>query len=113
MDYGLNLTNLILPTLVDPFMDTRDPHLWKQAKARAGFKMHLRTYLFVNVVLWLIWLVIFLVFQEKWGTYPWPLWTTLGWGIGLISHYFSVYHGFNEKNLAEREYEKLKRTHGL
>ncbi|RYZ32411.1 MAG: 2TM domain-containing protein, partial [Sphingobacteriales bacterium] len=43
----------------------------------------------------------------------WPLWTTLGWGIGLISHYFSVYHGFNEKNLAEREYEKLKRTHGL
>jgi len=94
-------------------MEARDPHLWKQAKSRAGFKMHLRTYLLVNGLLWLLWLVSFLTFNADPGgqlymRYPWPIWPTLGWGIGLLSHYFAVYHGFNEKSLAEREYERLR-----
>ncbi|MFN8347876.1 MAG: 2TM domain-containing protein [Spirosomataceae bacterium] len=82
----------------------RDPQLWKMAKARAGFKGHLFVYLFINAGLWLIW-GIGIVF-DKGTNYPWPIWTTLGWGIGLLSHYLSVYT-LNEKQMVEREYQKL------
>ena len=90
----------------------RDPYLWRQAKARVGFQMHLRTYLIVNAGLWLIWFVISLMTSnEHWNGFrhPWPIWATLGWGIGMISHYFSVYHRGSEKSMIEREYEKLSR----
>jgi hypothetical protein len=82
----------------------RDPQLWKMAKARAGFKSHLFIYLFINAGLWGIWGIG--VFFDKGTDYPWPIWTTLGWGIGLVSHYFSVYT-INEKQMVEREYQKL------
>ncbi|WP_266365479.1 2TM domain-containing protein [Tellurirhabdus rosea] len=92
-------------------MENRDPHLWKMAKARAGFKMHLRTFLLVNLFLWTLWVVISLVTSGgnfNGFRYPWPLWATLGWGIGLASHYFSVYRSTDEQTLVEREYEKLR-----
>jgi len=92
-------------------MENRDPYLWKKAQARAGFKMHLRSFLLVNAALWLIWLVL-TGFDSGVGlrgrSFPWPLWATLGWGIGLVSHYVSVYRGGDEQSLVEREYEKLK-----
>ncbi len=95
------------PTQTTP---ERDPYLWKQAKARVGFRMHLRSYLIVNVGLWLLWAVINFTARESHdGTlYPWPIWTTLGWGIGLAAHYFSVFYGSSEKSMIESEYEKLK-----
>lgn len=89
----------------------RDPYLWRQAKARVGFKLHLRSYLIVNAGLWLLWFIIgFTSSNEHWNGfhYPWPIWASLGWGIGLASHYFSVYHGGNEKSMVEREYERLR-----
>lgn len=87
----------------------RDPFLWKQAKARVGFKMHVRTYLTVNAGLWLIWaLSSFSIrsFTQSDYIFPWPLFPMLGWGIGLVSHYFSVYNN-RERDLVEREYQKL------
>ncbi|AEI46511.1 2TM domain-containing protein [Runella slithyformis] len=82
----------------------RDPKLWKMAKARAAFKSHLYVYLFVNTGLWSLWA--FGLLWSRSTSYPWPIWTTLGWGIGLVSHYFSAYT-YNEKNMIEREYQKL------
>jgi Domain of unknown function (DUF1707)/2TM domain len=38
-----------------------------------------RTYLAVMALLWLIWLV-------TGAGYPWPIWPTLGWGIGVAGH---------------------------
>ena len=32
----------------------RNEYLWRKAKQRAGFKIHLRSYLIVNTGLWLI-----------------------------------------------------------
>jgi hypothetical protein len=82
----------------------RDPQLWKMAKARASFKSHLYVYLFVNAGLWILWA---LGMGLGRGThYPWPIWTSLGWGIGLVSHYVRVYT-VNEKQMVEREYQKL------
>lgn len=95
-----------------PVTSERDPYLWKQAKARVDFKMHLRTYLIVNAGLWLIWAVTaFFVQRSSDGEtllFPWPLFPMLGWGIGLASHYFSVYRSGNQKSLIEREYQRLK-----
>jgi hypothetical protein len=88
----------------------RDPYLWKQAKARVGFRMHLRTYLIINSTLWIIWAVTSVAFRSPshWGfIFPWPIFPTLGWGIGLASHYFGVYRGGSEKDMIEREYQKL------
>lgn len=82
----------------------RDPELWKMAKARAAFKSHLYIYFFVNAGLWALWA--FGLFWSRGTSYPWPIWTTLGWGIGLVSHYFNAYT-YNEKNMVEREYRKL------
>jgi hypothetical protein len=39
--------------------------------------------------------------------YPWPIWTTLGWGIGLAFHFAGAYI-FPRANSVESEYQKLK-----
>lgn len=88
----------------------RDPYLWKQAKARVGFRMHLRSYFIVNAGLWLIWAFTTFAFRADGhsGTiFPWPIFPMLGWGIGLASHYFGVFRGGNERTMIEEEYQKL------
>jgi hypothetical protein len=92
-----NVTNQIEP---------KDEMLWEIAKKRASFKTHLTTYLLVNGFLWALW-----YFQwdgETSARFPWALWSTLGWGIGLVSHYLSAYV-YPRQNSVEKEYEKLKR----
>ncbi|WP_077920042.1 2TM domain-containing protein [Spirosoma sp. 209] len=90
----------------------RDDLLWKQAKKRVGFIMHLRSYLIVNAGLWLIYLITHMgsFSQPVFRGYglPWPLFAMIGWGIGLASHYFSVYARPDERGMVEREYEKLR-----
>lgn len=84
----------------------KDEVLWEIAKKRASFKTHLTTYLVVNGFLWALW-----VFQSRGDSrvdYPWPIWTTLGWGIGLVFHYLAAYV-YPRHNSVEKEYEKLKR----
>ena len=88
-------------TSYSPAAGNKDPELWEQAKARAGFKTHLAVYLVINALLWLIWM-----FTGGTNVHPWPIWPTIGWGIGIIFNYLGVYQ-FN--HTAEREYEKLKR----
>lgn len=93
---------------------SHDPILWKQAKERVGFRVHLRSYLIVNAGLWLIYLLTN-VSALAGGTnrffFPWPLFPMLGWGIGLVSHYMAVYRPQNERSQIEREYDKLKSQH--
>lgn len=81
--------------------EEKDAELWQQAKARADFKTHLVTFIIINGMLWIIWLV-----TAGIGTHPWPIWPTMGWGIGLVFNYLAVY---KFKDTAEKEYEKLKR----
>ncbi|GAB3016523.1 2TM domain-containing protein [Spirosoma pulveris] len=88
----------------------RDPYLWKQAKARVGFRIHLRSYFVVNTGLWLIWAFSAFVINTTSGhagtLFPWPIFPMLGWGIGLVSHYLAIHYG-NERDMIEREYQKL------
>jgi hypothetical protein len=86
--------------------EQRNEFLWKLAKKRVGFKSHLITYVVVIVGFWVVYL---LMLQQPWGSniHPWPIWPTLGWGIGLASHYFGAFGSFNQESMAKKEYEKL------
>ncbi|NLR78547.1 2TM domain-containing protein [Chitinophaga eiseniae] len=82
----------------------RDERLWRIAKARARFKSHLIIYLVINLGLWAVW---FLTDSNKLHGTPWPVWTSLGWGIALGFQYFNAYHK-DPYGDALKEYEKLK-----
>lgn len=90
-------------------MTEKERMLWKQAKKRVGFKRHLWTYIIVNAFLWCMWLIGGMEREINWRgeMIPWPLWATLGWGVGLAFSYYGAYHG-NTPDAVEKEYEKLK-----
>ena len=93
----------------DPQSPARDPHLWEIAKRRASFKHHLGTYLVINCFLWAIWFFTGSNEYSRGNNYPWPVWSTLGWGIGLLFHFLGAYVN-PKQNGVEREYEKLLRN---
>lgn len=82
--------------------EQRDEHLWQIAKARAAFKWGVLSYFVVNAFLVVLWF-----FVSGVGTYFWPIWCMLGWGVGLAFQYFHAYHG-NKFLSAANEYEKLQ-----
>ncbi|RIV25545.1 hypothetical protein DYU11_09625 [Fibrisoma montanum] len=86
----------------------RDPHLWKQAQARVGFKQHLRSYVAVNILVWAVYLVLTFGVDRRIGIFPWPLFMTIGWGFGLIAHYVRVYRTNDGHDAVEREYQRLQ-----
>ncbi len=87
--------------------EEKDPVLWEIARKRAGFKSHAITYVIINLFLWCVWYLTVGRYGGATGHYPWPMWTTLGWGIGLAFHFAGAYI-FPKSNSIENEYEKLK-----
>jgi hypothetical protein len=84
-------------------MEDKDLKLWEIAQKRAAFKKHLFTYAVVIAFLWLVWLFT----RIQYNVYGvWPVYPTLGWGIGLAFNYFNAYH-WNRKKIVEQEYKKL------
>jgi hypothetical protein len=83
---------------------TKDENLWRIAKRRASFKRHLFAYILINLFLWGIWAV----GAYRHGSYEhfWPIYVSLGWGIGLFFDFFNSYMGFKE-SMEEKEYQKL------
>lgn len=88
-------------------MEERDKQLWQIAKKRAGFKKHLASYIIVNGFLWAMWWFTEGHEGNDYGGMPWPIWSTLGWGIGLAFSYYGAYHSDRETDTL-REYQKLK-----
>ena len=91
-------------------MENRDEQLWRIAKKRAGFKKQLASYIIVNGFLWAMW------YCTQGHTdldevnrydFPWPIWSTLGWGIGLAFSYYGAYHNDKETDTM-KEFQKLK-----
>jgi len=83
----------------------KDKELWRVAKKRVGFKRHLASYLIINAFLWGLWW--FSKGDDNDNTFPWPAWTSLGWGIGVAFDYMGAYMS-NKPNAIEKEYQKLK-----
>jgi len=86
--------------------EQRDEKLWRLAKKRADFQRSLASYFIVNAFLWLIWWFTAGRHGVNKGM-PWPLWSMLGWGIGLLFQYMDAYGG-DKNGLVEKEYEKQK-----
>ena len=60
----------------------------RRLKQRRDFKAHAFIYVLVNAVVWAIWTVIAVSSHSWW---PWPVFITLGWGIGLVMNAWDVY----------------------
>lgn len=60
----------------------------RRLKQRRDFKAHAFVYVIVNAVIWGIWTVIGLSSHTWW---PWPVFVTLGWGIGVVMNAWDVY----------------------
>jgi hypothetical protein len=60
----------------------------RRVRKRRAFRTNAIAYVVVNLVLWALWLIIGVTSQFR---YPWPLWVTFGWGLGLVAHGWGVY----------------------
>ncbi len=78
----------------------------RRLKKRRDFKTHAVVYMLVNAVVWGIWLVVGASSHSWW---PWPVFVTLGWGIGLVMNAWDVYfrRPITEAEL-RREIERLE-----
>jgi hypothetical protein len=81
----------------------RDPQLWLQARAQAKFKSHLFVYLTVNALLWALWAVS----GRESDPLPWPVFSSLFWGFGLVMQGLRTYGALSPASLTEREYQRL------
>ncbi|HEX2607296.1 MAG TPA: 2TM domain-containing protein [Flavisolibacter sp.] len=86
-----------------PALKDKDPLLWQLAQRRAAFKRHLTSYVIINLFLWILW---YFTGGKTYGSgVPWPVWPTLGWGIGIAFSYAGAY--LSNGSTVEREYDKL------
>ncbi len=74
-------------------------------KRRRDFRVHLLMYLMVNAFLVVIWWA-----TIGWGGFFWPAFPLVGWGIGLVAHWYDVYYGedFTEAQI-RAEMDRLQR----
>lgn len=55
-----------------------------QKNAKLGFRIHLLAFIVFTPIIWLVWYLTD-------TTYPWPLWSTPAWAVGLLFHYLGVF----------------------
>jgi thiol:disulfide interchange protein len=51
---------------------------------KKGFKIHFLFFLLGIPAIWIIWSL-----TDR--TYPWALWQTIGWSVGILFHFLGVY----------------------
>ena len=91
---------------MENIQNLRDELIWKAAKKRVSFRRNLIAYLIVHAFLWAVW---FMSEKDYTGSFvPWPLWSMIGWGIGLLFQYFDAYVFYDKTSAVEKEYEKIK-----
>ena len=57
---------------------------YRHVKARRDFVPHAIAYVLVNVLVWSVWAL-------TGADFPWPLFVTLGWGIGVAAHAWDAF----------------------
>ena len=90
---------------METFNQQPDEMLWRIARRRAEFKKRLIIYLIVNIIVWGAWIISSII-SRHFG-FIWPVFITLGWGIGLTLNYINTYTGFKD-SMVQKEYQKLK-----
>jgi fatty acid desaturase len=77
-----------LDELVASTPDARRAQAVQSLKRRADLKAHAVVYVLANLAFWGIWVVIGIGSHSWW---PWPVFLTLFWGIGLLMNAWDVY----------------------
>src|SRR5688500_9015720 len=77
-----------------------------RVKAREDFRIHFLIYLLVNGLLWVIWFA-----TDQNPGVPWPAFATLGWGSGLVAHWWTVY-GVNDARREAEIQKEMRRLRG-
>ena len=72
-----------------------------QLKRKRDFRGHVLIYALVNVGLWVIWAV-------GGAGFPWPVFPTLGWGIGIATHAYDVFSRPFSEDDVRGEMERLR-----
>jgi len=72
----------------------------KRLKAKREFWQHVVIYVLVNSLLVVIWAV------TNEGTYFWPMWPLLGWGIGLAMHAWDTFRRPISEEAIRKEMDK-------
>ena len=91
-----------------------DEQITRMAKMRVAFKTHAIVYVAVNLFLAAIWALTSdmqnIDINAGGGADYWPIWTHLGWGLGLAIHGFTTYGPGS--NMLAREEEKIRQQYG-
>ncbi|HEX2912818.1 MAG TPA: 2TM domain-containing protein [Chloroflexia bacterium] len=72
----------------------------RRVRAKLGFYWHLASYVIVNGLLIIVYLITGPV--PGFYSYPWFVWPMFGWGIGLLFHYLGVFVFSNVNSEATR-----------
>lgn len=83
----------------------------EKLEARSELITHAAFYVGINALLWAIWFATSMDF-------PWPVFVTGGWGIGMITHYFEYTntHGTGAERreaMIQREMDRERERLGL
>jgi hypothetical protein len=82
----------------------------RRVKAKLGFYWHLASYVLVNGLLIMIYLVTGPI--PNFYSYPWFVWPMFGWGIGLLFHFLGIFvfsNSSNEDNRRRMIEEEMRR----
>ena len=69
---------------------------YKHLKTRRDFVPHAIAYTLVNILVWSVWAL-----TDR--GFPWPLFVTLGWGIGMAAH---AWDAFWRRPITEAEVDR-------
>ena len=75
----------------------------KNVEEKIGLYIHISVFLLVNILLYVIW------WTTGPGSFPWPIFATIGWGIGVVAHIIVTFGtGMDNSKMVEKEYQRLK-----
>jgi hypothetical protein len=98
-----------------PYAGHDDEELRKLAvasiKRKQAFRTHLFSFVAVITMMWVIWLVTGVTSGgDAW--FPWPIFATLGWGIGLAFNWRAAY-GPGSRAISESDVDaEMRRLRG-
>ena len=75
----------------------------KRIKRKRQFQQQIIAFVLINVFLWIVWAV-------TGAGFPWPIFVTVFWGIGMLGQAWTIYRGEAPITDAEIQREMQKGT---
>ena len=76
----------------------------ERVRAKRATMAGLASYVIVNVFLWVLWAIT--KGDGGGGSPPWPIWVTIGWGIGLA---FQAWRAYGQRPISEEDIQREMR----